>query len=205
MKEGADGDLGQQAMMEADFGACESARQDAGPLMSNPGRVASALAGFALATCGDAKKAELLAADLNKKYPLETAAQKVDIPQIRARVDLQKGDGAKAVDELRPAGPYEFGIISFGIPVYLRGLAYLKMKQGSLAAAEFQKIVDHKGAMQVSPYLSLARLGLGRAYSLSGDTAKARTAYQDFFALWKDADPDVPILKDAKAEYDKIK
>ena len=84
-------------------------------------------------------------------------------------------------------------------------VAYLKMKQGGPAAAEFQKIIDHKGAMGISPYLSLAKLGLGRAFALSGDTTKARTAYQDFFALWKDADPDVPILKEAKAEYEKLK
>ena len=204
MKEGADSDLGSRAALEADLGACDLARQDAGA-MASPGRVASALAGFAFATCGETKKAEALSADLNKKYPLETFAQRVDIPQIHARQDLQRGDGSKAIDELRAGEPYEFGYIALGVPPYLRGLAYLKMKQGGQAAAEFQKIVDHKGSMGTSPYLSLAKLGLGRAYALSGDTAKARTAYQDFFAAWKDADPDVPILKDAKAEYEKLK
>jgi eukaryotic-like serine/threonine-protein kinase len=167
--------------------------------------VASALAGFAFATCGDEKRAEGFAADLSKKYPLETFAQKVDIPQIRARQDLQRGDGSKAIDELRSTEPYEFGFVAFGVPPYLRGLAYLKMKRGVQAVAEFQKILDHKGAMGTSPYLSLAKLGLGRAYALSGDGAKARTAYQDFFATWKDADPDVPLLKTAKAEYEKLK
>ncbi len=147
----------------------------------------------------------MLASDLNKKHPLETFAQKVDIPQIRAREDLQRGVGSKAIDELRAAEPYEFGYIANGVPPYLRGLAYLKMKQGGQAVAEFQKIIDHKGTMGSSPYMSLAKLGLGRAYALSGDTAKARTAYQDFFAVWKDADPDVSILKDAKAEYEKLK
>jgi eukaryotic-like serine/threonine-protein kinase len=205
MKEGAEGDLGLRAVLEADLGACELSRQDTAQLGSSPGRVASALAGFAFATCGDAKKAEALAADLNKKYPLETFAQKVDIPQIRARQDLQRGDGSKAIDELRSAEPYEFGFVAFGVPAYLRGLAYLKMKQGAQAVAEFQKIIDHKGVMGTSPYLSLAKLGLGRAYALSGDGAKARTAYQDFFATWKDADPDVPLLKTAKAEYEKLK
>ena len=205
MQEGADGDLGVLAALEADLDACDLARQDAGRLGTSPGRVASALAGFAFATCGEGKKAEALASDLNKKYPLETFAQKVDIPEIRARQDLQHGDGSKAIDELRAAEPYEFGYVAFGVPPYLRGLAYLKMKQGGQAAAEFQKIIDHKGAMGASPYMSLARLGLGRAYALSGDTAKARTAYQDFFAAWKDADADIPILKDAKAEYEKLK
>jgi len=205
MQEGADGDLGVLAALEADFGACDLARQDAGRLGTSPGRVASAPAGFAFATCGETKKAEALASDLNKKYPLETFAQKVDIPEIRAREDLQRGDGSKAIDELRAAEPYEFGYVAFGVPPYLRGLAYLKMKQGGQAAAEFQKIVDHRGVMGASPYMSLAKLGLGRAYALLGDTAKARTAYQDFFAVWKDADPDVPILKDARAEYEKLK
>jgi eukaryotic-like serine/threonine-protein kinase len=205
MQEGADGELGQQAVLEADFGACDQARQDATALGPNPGRIASALAGFAFATCGETQKAEALAVDLNKKYPLETFAQKVDIPAIRARQDLQHGDGSRAVDELRAAEPYELGYVAFGVPTYLRGLAYLKMKQGSPAAAEFQKIVDHQGVMGLSPYMALAKLGLGRAYALSGDNAKARTAYQDFFAMWKDADPDVPILKEAKTEYEKLK
>jgi len=203
--EGAESDLGGRAVAEADFGACDESRQDAAEVASHPGRVASALAAFAFATCGESKKAESLAADLNQKYPLETFAQKLDIPMIRARQDLQRGDGAKAIEDLRSAQPIEFGWAAGGVPAYLRGLAYLKMKQGTQATAEFQKIVDHQGVMALSPYRSLARLGLGRAFALSGDSAKARTAYQDFFALWKDADPDVPILKTAKAEYEKLK
>jgi serine/threonine protein kinase/tetratricopeptide (TPR) repeat protein len=205
IEEAAQGDLGSRAVIEADFGDCAEARQDAALLAAKPSRVASGLAGFVFATCGDAAKADAMASDLNKNYPLETYAQKVDLPQMRARQALQRGDGAKAIDELRSTEPYEFGWIGSGVPAYLRGLAYLKMKQGGPAAAEFQKIIDHKGAMGISPYLSLAKLGLGRAFALSGDTTKARTAYQDFFALWKDADPDVPILKEAKAEYEKLK
>jgi hypothetical protein len=205
LKEGAEADLGVQALIEADLGACDRARKDAGLLGGSPGRSAAALAGFAFATCGESKKAAAFANDLNKKYPLETFAQKEDIPQIRARLDLQRGDGAKAVDDLRIAEPYQFGNVAAGIPAYLRGLAYLKMKQGGPAAAEFQKIIEHKGLMGVSPYFSLAKLGLGRAFALTGDAAKARTAYQDFFAIWKDADSDIPILKEAKAEYEKLK
>jgi eukaryotic-like serine/threonine-protein kinase len=203
--EGAETDLGNRAVGEADFGACEQSRQDAGALGSHPGRAALALAASAFATCGESKKADSLAADLNQKYPLETFAQKLSIPMIRARQDLQRGDGTKAVEDLRSAEPLEFGWSAAGLPAYLRGLAYLKLKQGTQAAAEFQKMVDHQGVMALSPYRSLARLGLGRAHALSGDNAKARTAYQDFFALWKDADPDVPILKTAKAEYEKLK
>ena len=205
MREGSQGDLGSRAQVEADFGACDQARQDAGVLASTPGRVSSTMAGSVFATCGETQKAEALAADLNRKYPLDTFAQKLDIPMIRARQDLQHSDGSKAIDALRPSEAFEFGWTANGVPAYLRGLAYLKMKQGTQAAAEFQKMVDHKGVMALSPYLSLARLGLGRAFALSGDAAKARTAYQDFFALWKDSDPDVPILKTAKAEYEKLK
>jgi hypothetical protein len=90
------------------------------------------------------------------------------------------------------------------LPSYIRGQAYLKTRQGSEAAAEFQKILDHRGLCMVSPECSLSHLQLGRARAISGDNAGARTAYQDFFALWKDADPDVPVLKEAKAEYAKL-
>jgi hypothetical protein len=90
-------------------------------------------------------------------------------------------------------------------PIYIRSEAFLKTRDGVKAAAEYQKILDHRGLAPHSPLYSLARLGLGRAYALQGDTAKARAAYQDFFALWKDADPDVPVLKQAKAEYEKLK
>jgi eukaryotic-like serine/threonine-protein kinase len=205
LTEGAQNDIALQAMIEADFGDCRLARQDAATLPSNPGRVASASVAFLSATCGDAAKAENLANNLNKDYPLDTFAQKLDIPMIRAREHIERGDGSKAVDELRLAEPFEFGNVALGHPAYLRGLAYLKMKQGGQAAAEFQKVLDHKGVTGNSPHAALSRLGLGRAYALAGDSSKARTAYQDFFALWKDADPDIPVLKEAKAEYEKLK
>ena len=205
IEEAAQGDLGNRALIEADFGDCGDARQDAAVLAAKPGRAASELAGAAFATCGDAAKAEAMVSYLNTNYPLETFAQKIDLPQMRARLALQRGDGAKAIDELHSPEPYEFGWIASGVPAYLRGLAYLKTKQGGQAAAEFQKIVDHKGSMGLSPYFPLAKLGLGRAAVLQGDAPKARLAYQDFFAMWKDADPDVPILKEAKAEYEKLK
>jgi len=92
----------------------------------------------------------------------------------------------------------------FPFPTYVRGLVYLQAKRGPEAAVEFQKIVDHRGISPTAPEHSLAKLGLGRAYQMTGDTGKAKAAYQDFFALWKDADPDIPILKDAKAEYTKL-
>jgi tetratricopeptide (TPR) repeat protein len=205
LKEAAASDLGGLAMMEADLGACPQAQALAGSLVSGGlGRVSMGLAGFVFATCGDARRADSLAADLAKQYPLETYAQKLDIPQLQARRELQRGNGAKAVEILKPATDYEFGFISTGVPAYLRGLAYLQLKQGKEAGAEFQKVIDHRGAVGPGPYVPLARLGLARAYALEGDMAKARTGYQDFFALWKDADPDIPILKQAKAEYAKL-
>jgi eukaryotic-like serine/threonine-protein kinase len=205
LQEVESGELGGLATAEADFGACDRARQDAAVLTANPTQDGLVLAGYVFATCGEAAKAEAIAADLGKKYPLETDTQKFDIPQIRARQELQRGSGAKAIEQLRPTEGREFGYIGAGIPAYLRGLAYLQLKQGAQAAAEFQKFLDHRGAVGASPYSGLAQLGLARAYSVSGDSAKARIAYQDFFTLWKDADPDIPILKEAKAEYEKLR
>jgi len=125
---------------------------------------------------------------------------------IHAAAALQSGSATKAIEALVPAAPYELGSISWVTlyPVYLRGEAYLAAHQGSAAAAEFQKILDHPGVVQNEPIGALAHLGLARTHALSGDTAKAKSAYQDFFALWKDADPDIPILKQAKAEYAKL-
>jgi eukaryotic-like serine/threonine-protein kinase len=197
-------DLAQLAMVQADFGVCDQARKNAATIPTGKTRDADAFAGFAFATCGEAAKAEATASELGKNYPLDTLIQKLTIPQIRARVELQRGDGAKAVEQLRPTEAYQFGFIADGKSVYLRGFAYLRAKQGAQAVTEFQKILDHKPAFGASSYVSLARLGLARGLVLSGDSAKARIAYQDFFTAWKDADPDIPILKEAKAEYAKL-
>jgi tetratricopeptide (TPR) repeat protein len=205
MKEAAETSAGVLAEVEADFGACPEALKNAGTIGANAGDIAKILAGSTFAQCGEAKKADKVVDELAQKHPLDTFAKKVDIPGIRALEALQRGDGAKAIEELRAGATYDFGRVAGGVPAYLRGLAYLKMKQGGLAAAEFQKFIDHKGVTGASPLLGLVKLGLARALVLSGDTAKARTAYQDFFAMWKDADGDVPVLKAAKAEYEKLK
>jgi serine/threonine protein kinase/tetratricopeptide (TPR) repeat protein len=197
-------DLGVLATVQADFGVCDQARKNAATIPTGKMRDADVNAGFVFATCGEGAKAETIAAELNKNYPLDTFVQKLSIPQIRARVALQRGDSAKAIEQLRAAEAYQFGYIADGKPVYLRGLAYLHAKQGSQAVTEFQKVLDHKAAFGASPYVSLARLGLARGLVLSGDTAKARIAYQDFFTVWKDADQDIPILKEARAEYAKL-
>jgi eukaryotic-like serine/threonine-protein kinase len=197
-------DLGQLSLIQADFGVCEQARQNVATIPTGKTRDAAAFAGFVFATCGESAKAETIASELGKNYPLNTIVQKLAIPQIRARVELQRGNSAKAIEQLRPTEAYQFGYVAAGMSVYLRGLAYLQVKQGPQAVAEFQKIFDHKSAFGASPYVSLARLGLARGFALSGDLAKARTHYQDFFTKWKDADSDTPILKEAKAEYAKL-
>jgi len=145
----------------------------------------------------------------NKRYPENAIVHLNFLPTIRAALETGNGNAAKALDDLAPAVPYELGYadlsIGFGLyPVYLRGEAYLAMKQGSAVGAEFQKILDHSGVVQNELMGALAHLQIGRAYAMAGDTAKATNAYQDFLGLWKDADPDIPIYKQAKAEYTKL-
>ena len=125
----------------------------------------------------------------------------------QAEENLQKNKPAEAIAALEAVRPYELGVGPHGAgygPIYLRGLAYLKLRDGAKAAAEFQRILDHHGVQPTDPQYTLARLNLARAFALQGDKMKARTAYQDFFALWKDADPDVPVLVDAHSEYSKL-
>jgi len=129
---------------------------------------------------------------------------------VHAAAGLQSREAGKAMEALAPAAPYELGTVNgflnFALyPAYLRGEAYLAAKQGAAAATEFQKILDHPGVVTNEVIGALAHLGLGRAYALGGDSAKAKTAYQDFLALWKNADPDIPILQQARAEYAKLK
>jgi len=158
---------------------------------------------------GDAARSEKLIADLSKEFPYDTLLNQVKLPAVRALISLERNQPAQAVAALDSAKPYELGadrrVASDYLAIYVRGEAFLHLRDGVKAAAEYQKILDHRGIDPTNLFCSLAHLGLGRAYALQGDTVKARTAYQDFFALWKDADPDVPVLKEAKAEYDKIK
>src|SRR5207248_2217543 len=130
------------------------------------------------------------------------------LPNIRAQIATSRGNPAEAIKFLEVARPYDLGQEPprpFLYPVYVRGQAYLRAHQASSAVAEFQKILDHRGISGGAPIESLSELGVARARAMSGDSSGARTAYQDFFALWKDADPDVPILKEAKAEYEKLR
>ena len=158
----------------------------------------------ALAMTGDVTRAQTIADDLGRRFPDDTLLHQVSIPVVQALIEIDRKTPEKAIAALQATATYELGFNQELFPMYIRGLAYLQAKRGAEAPAEFQKMVDHRGIEPISPNHSLAKLGLGRAYVMTGDTAKARAAYQDFFALWKDADPDVPILKEAKAEYEKL-
>jgi tetratricopeptide (TPR) repeat protein len=169
-------------------------------------------AALALAIAGDSSQAQALTNDLERSFPEDTSVKFNYLPSVRAFVALNHGDPAKAIELLQVAVPYELGQPRssqtgfFGAlyPIYARGQAYLVARQGAEAAREFQKILDHPGTMVGDPISVLAHLQVGRAYAAQGDTAKAKAAYQDFLTLWKDADPDIPILKEAKAEYAKL-
>jgi tetratricopeptide (TPR) repeat protein/predicted Ser/Thr protein kinase len=195
------------ALREVKSGNREQARAEANAaLRSNRGVLA--MAALALASAGDTARAEKLAAELEKTSPLDTVVQRYWLPTIRAGIALERKDPNQAIELLKVTIPTQLGrttnLTIFLCPVYLRGEAYLMLHDGNRAAVEFQKFIDHRGLVANFPWGALARLGLARAYALQGDTAKARTAYQDFLTLWKDADPDVPILKEAKAEYAKL-
>jgi DNA-binding winged helix-turn-helix (wHTH) protein/tetratricopeptide (TPR) repeat protein len=160
-------------------------------------------AAVTLAQIGDAPQAIRLASELDKEYPLSDLIQRDILPTIRAELALHRKEADSAVEQLRVASPYDLGMGMSG-PTdtsYVRGKAFLMQRNGRAAAAEFQKIVDHPGLMGLDPVGVMARVGLARAYALQGDMVKSRAAYQDFLTLWKDADPDIPILIQAKAEY----
>ncbi len=209
-KETAAAYVAESAWREALVGNLSLAKQQAqAALALSTGRDVEAVSAIALGLAGDVPQATRLAADLAKRFPEDTIVQSNYLPTIHAVTAPQGGGASKAIEALAPVAPYELGgtsqTISFALyPVYVRGEAYVAAHQGSAAVAEFQKILDHPGVVANEPIGALAHLGLGRAYALSGDKAKAQTAYQDFLALWKDADPDIPILKEAKAEYAKL-
>jgi eukaryotic-like serine/threonine-protein kinase len=175
-----------------------------------PDRDVRAMAALVLARAGDTTGAEKLATELDKTFPLDTLAQRYWLPTIRAAVALERKDPNQAVGLLKTTSAIELGSIGNLEPAYVRGEAYLMLFDGNAAATEFQKLIDHYGVVGNFPWGALARLGLARAYALDAakdpaSRAKARTAYENFLTLWKDADPDLPILKQAKAEYAKLK
>jgi serine/threonine protein kinase/Tfp pilus assembly protein PilF len=197
------------ALREVESGDREQARADArAALKLAPNRDVRTLVALALARAGDKAGVEKQATELDKTYPLDTIVQRYWLPTIRAAGTLERNDPNRAIELLKDASAIELGqATSINVslcPVYIRGEAYLMLHDGNRAAAEFQKFIDHRGVVVNFPWGALARLGLARAYALQGDTSKARAAYQDFFAIWKDADPDLPVLVAAKAEYAKL-
>jgi len=201
-----------RALLSAVVGDCRKTREDATAALSH-GRARSALSNGALAfaLCGESGQAQALAAERARLDPTDTLLNAVTLPLIRAELELQHGNPSEAVRLLQSATPFErtdrpSSFVPRGPwPAYVRGEAYLRQQTGTEAMAEFQRILDHRGVEPLSILYPLAHLGLARAAVLQGDAAKARKAYQDFFALWKDADTDIPVLQQAKQEYEKLK
>jgi Tfp pilus assembly protein PilF len=208
------------ALWEAFYGNAPEARQHAAAtLAKSNGRDAQYAAALALAVIGDSARAKALAEDLLKRFPDDTIVRFNYLPALRAQLflnapdrspDRSQDNPAKAVQALAVAAPYELGVPGNSTfwtnlyPVYVRGQAFLAAHQGAQAAAEFQKIVDWRGVVANEPIGALAYLGLARSYALMGDAAKSRAAYNAFLTLWKDADPNIPILNQATAEYAKL-
>ena len=195
-----------QAQFEADMGNTREARTLAElTLRGMPNSVRhTAFAALVLARSGDARQAEILINEVSQRAVLGTAVNNVVFPCVRAAIDLDRKKPAIAIDALQPAAPYDLGTDSGGVTAYYRGLAYLQLNSGKEAAAQFQKITDNRGVVAVDIYWPLAHLGLARAYAIGGDVDKARTTYRAFLAQWKNADPDLRPLKEAKAEYAKL-
>src|SRR5438128_3331020 len=203
-KDNAAGVAAFAALLEAEVGNFGQAR----------GRAATSLAlsrkptnlpaiAVALALAGDSKQAQGIVDELHRRYP-DTVANDVFIPCAQALLESNRGDPAQGIQGLQVASRYELGPVYSFLPIYVRGLIYLHARRGQEAAAEFQRILNYRALGAIAPAYALSHVGLARAYALTGDSAKSRKAYQDFFALWKDAEPDVPILKEAKAEYAKL-
>jgi tetratricopeptide (TPR) repeat protein len=201
VKEAASAYQAEGALLEGASGNLELARTDAkAALKLAPNRDVREMAALAMAWAGDTAAAEKLAVELDKAFPLDTLVQRYWLPAIRAAIALQRKDPGSAVERLQVTSALELGDFRL-IVVHLRGEAYLMLHDGSHAAAEFQKFIDHRTLVTNAEWGALARLGLARAYAMQGDTTKARAAYQDFLTLWKDADQNLPILIEAKKDY----
>lgn len=199
------------AIWEAVFGNAGEARRRAGSALAfSNSKDAESVTALALAFAGDSAPAGALASDLAKRFPYDTVVQFNYLPTIQAQIELNRHDAAHAVEVLEPALPYELGIpgtTNFAtnlFPVYLRGQGYLAAGQGAQASLEFQKLLDSRGLVLNEPIGALANLGLARSYALQGETAKARSTYEKFFQLWKNADRDIPVLQQARTELQKL-
>jgi len=193
-----------QALTDAVSGNCEQVKEGTAKGIALARNVYPFWnAAIALAACGEVGRAQAVVDEYAKRFPKNTLGNAIWLPTIRAMIELRRHNPAQAIDLFEGTQQYEAA--AWFWPPYTRGQAYLKLGKGAAAASEFQKIVDHRGWDAFSPLYPLAHLGLARAAVLSGDTSKARQAYQDFFALWKDADADLPVLIEAKKESEKLK
>jgi eukaryotic-like serine/threonine-protein kinase len=198
------------AVREAELGNAAPARQGvAAALALSSGQDVKLAAALTLARTGDVARAKALADELEKSYPTNTLLNLYWLPTINAAIEISKSNSSQAIADLEPAAPYELGeagmFINYLYPAYVRGQAYLLAHNGTAAAAEFQKLLDHRGIVTNFVTGALVHLQIGRAYAVAGDTAKAKAAYQDFFSIWKEADPDIPILRQAETEYAKLR
>jgi len=202
------------AVREALFGNRAAATESAFHVLQlSPGREAQYGAALAIALAGDTSRAQAIADDLQRRFPEDSSLRFSYLPSVRAAIALNRGEPERALEFLQVAVPHELGIPPSSVsglfgalyPIYFRGQAYLAGRRGAEAAAEFEKILAHRTIVISDPIGALARLQLGRAYVVAGDRAKAESAYRDFLALWRDADPDTPVLAEARVEYGRLK
>jgi eukaryotic-like serine/threonine-protein kinase len=198
----------EEALDETAIGNSAEARRSATKaLASSPNRNAMLVMALAFARAGDLGRAQKLAEALNHDAPLDTVIQNYDLPAIRAAMKLHENDPAEAVEILRPTVKYDLAFptgFNSLYPAYIRGLAYLQMGEGRKAAEEFQKLLDHPGIVGTEITGALSHLQLARAQTMMGDQAAARKSYEDFLALWKNADSNIPVYQQAKAEYARL-
>jgi serine/threonine protein kinase/tetratricopeptide (TPR) repeat protein len=209
-KETAAGCLMNAALREVELGNFAQARLQSGSALAlASSQDLQMQVALVSGRAGDSVRVRKMADDIAKQFPLNTMLNRYWVPTLRAVAEINNNNPTKAIELLEEVAPYELGepppLSGTLYPVYIRGQAYLLLHQGNQSAAEFQKFIDHRGVVVSSTLASLARLGLARAYALQGDIGKARTEYHNFLTLWKDADPDIPILKQAKAEYAKLR
>jgi hypothetical protein len=193
----------ERALRSAGFGHCQETKAQSGQALTlEHTTVSLTRSAIALALCGELSEAQPLVDELTKRYPKDTLINSIWLPAIHAAIEINHNNPAQAVQLLEASRRYEAAAEFW--PQYLRGQAYLRQQKGAEATAEFQKILDHRGEGPISALYALTHVGLARAAALTGDKSKSRTAYQNFLALWKDADPDIPILQEAKREYEKL-
>jgi eukaryotic-like serine/threonine-protein kinase len=194
-----------QALQDAEMGRFREARQNADfALRLARTRDPLMLSATALALAGNSNRAQMLSRELNTRFPSDTLVQEVWLPLIGAGIALSRGNSRKAIELLHPVTPYDLSRDSDFLPNYLRGQAYLQVHAAPDAAQEFRKILHSRGAHPTSPVYVLAQLGLFQASAQMGDVEGGRKIYENFLTLWKDADPDIPILQQAKAEYARL-